>query len=319
MLESIPSELKSDAIRLLQLLVHSERPLRLAEAREIIATEIEGESTGFDIKRRLFRESDVLDYCPSLVVVVHAADDELHLSHFSVKEYLLTNDQLKFPTASISITRTCLRYLTDIDGSHAKMKQNFPMARFAAEVWVGFAASAEEVRDAALAEAIREVLEASVTFIEEEVTFQRWCRLYQQDREWSDDPGPPGGSRLYYACLGGLCETARRLLEKGADVNAKGGEYGNALCAASSGGYKEIAEMLLERGADVNAKVRRDGNALQAAASGGHKEVVQMLLEKGAEVNAKGGYYGNALCAASSKGHKEVVQMLLEYGAEPRK
>jgi ankyrin repeat protein len=38
----------------------------------------------------------------------------------------------------------------------------------------------------------------------------------------------------------------------GADVNAQGGEYGNALQAASSSGNQEIVELLIEMGADVN-------------------------------------------------------------------
>ena len=40
--------------------------------------------------------------------------------------------------------------------------------------------------------------------------------------------------------------------------------------------------MLLEKGADVNAQGGRFGNALQAASAGGHDKVVQMLLENGA-------------------------------------
>jgi hypothetical protein len=114
MIASIPTELKTDAIRLLQFLVHSKRPLKLAEAKEIIATQIENESHGLDTKRRLFCDTDVLDYCPSLVTVVHAADKELHLAHFSVKEYLVREDPFELTTASMSITRTCLTYLTDI-------------------------------------------------------------------------------------------------------------------------------------------------------------------------------------------------------------
>jgi ankyrin repeat protein len=44
------------------------------------------------------------------------------------------------------------------------------------------------------------------------------------------------------------------LLEKGADVNAQGGHYGNALQAASGGGHDSIVTLLLEKGADVNAQ-----------------------------------------------------------------
>ncbi len=66
------------------------------------------------------------------------------------------------------------------------------------------------------------------------------------------------------------------MLEEGADVNAQGGEDGNALCTACSRGHKEIAGMLLEKGADVNAQGGEDGNALYAACSRGHKEIAWM-------------------------------------------
>ncbi|PWO15022.1 hypothetical protein PtrARCrB10_12117, partial [Pyrenophora tritici-repentis] len=46
------------------------------------------------------------------------------------------------------------------------------------------------------------------------------------------------------------------LLNKGADVNAQGGEYGNALQAASAGGHEAIVKLLLDKGAGVNAQGR---------------------------------------------------------------
>jgi ankyrin repeat protein len=44
------------------------------------------------------------------------------------------------------------------------------------------------------------------------------------------------------------------LLENGAEVNAEGGEYGNALQAASFRGNEAIVKLLLENGAEVNAE-----------------------------------------------------------------
>jgi len=73
------------------------------------------------------------------------------------------------------------------------------------------------------------------------------------------------------------------LLEKGADVNAQGGQFGNALRAASTWGHEAVVRLLLEKGADVNAQGGgRYGNALRAASYGGHEAVVQLLLENGA-------------------------------------
>jgi ankyrin repeat protein len=53
--------------------------------------------------------------------------------------------------------------------------------------------------------------------------------------------------------------------------------------------------MLLDAGADVNAQGEQYGNALQAASELGHEKIVQMLLDARADVNAQGGRYSNAL------------------------
>ena len=175
-------------------------------------------------------------------------------------------------TASISIARTCLTYLTDINGSHEEINRNFPMALCAAKVWT---------RHAALAQASEDIVRATVTFLVEEATFQRWARLYQ-DSPWGDNLDRPKGSRLYCACFFGLGAPARDLIAKGADVNVQGGEF--------------------------------DGT-LQAASDKGHQEIVTLLLANGADVNAQGGHFGNALWAASAKGHQQIITLLQRNGA----
>jgi hypothetical protein len=263
MIQCIPAKYQNDAIRLLQFLVHSKRPLKLAEAKEVIATKIKHEPR-FDVKRRLFHETDVLGYCPGLVTVVHATDEELHLAHFSVKEYLLKDHQFNIPTASISITKTCLTYLTDINGDREEIKRDFPMARYAAEVWANHAALAEDSED---------IVRATVRFLEKEATFQRWARLYKPDRTWYSDPGPPQGSRLYYACFVGLVAAARNLISNGADVNAQGGEYGNALQAASSEGIKRLSNCSWTR---ERTSTRRAVNTATLSRPP-HREVIRRL------------------------------------------
>lgn len=53
--------------------------------------------------------------------------------------------------------------------------------------------------------------------------------------------------------------------------------------------------MLLSKGAEVNAQGGQYDNALQAASARGHGNIVDALLSKGADMNAYGGDYGNAL------------------------
>ena len=91
---------------------------------------------------------------------------------------------------------------------------------------------------------------------------------------------------------------------------------GTALHAAAAAGRESVVQLLLEKGADVNAQGGQYGNALHAAVLGGHKRIVQLLLEKGADVNALGPH-GNPLQAASFQGHEDVVRLLLEKGADP--
>ncbi|KDN68182.1 hypothetical protein CSUB01_10565 [Colletotrichum sublineola] len=311
MLQSIPPDLKDDAFRLLQFLVHAKRPLTVSEAVDVIATLIEKGQREFNTERRLLRDSDILCYCPSLISIDEVTRDELtvrevQLAHFSVKEYLVGQSPFNIEMASNAIARTCFTYIKSIDCSFQTMKLIFPLARYSAEVLLVHAR---------LAESSHEAFDDAATFFQEN-TFERWGYLYQPDKPWENEPGFPEARSLYYACFGGLLKVSRYLLDKGADVNTQGGYYGNALQAVSEEGHQEIVQLLLDKGADVNAQGGHYGNALQAASKKGHQEIVQLLLDNGADVNAQGGYYGNALQAASSEGYQEIVQFLLDKGAD---
>lgn len=124
------------------------------------------------------------------------------------------------------------------------------------------------------------------------------------------------GNALQAACFRGHEKIAQMLLDHGAEVNAQGGDYDNALFAACFKGHTMIVWMLLEHGADINFQGENYGNALQTSCFEGHDKIVRMLLKYGADVNSQGGDYGSPLQAACVRGNDKIVQMLLECGAE---
>ncbi|THZ93305.1 hypothetical protein D6C88_02781 [Aureobasidium pullulans] len=137
---------------------------------------------------------------------------------------------------------------------------------------------------------------------------------------------PNAMDSLYGSALQRLCATAsyinleivQLLLDRGADVDTRGGKFRAALCDAALYDNVEVVRMLLQRGADPNLRDKRFGSALQAACGaryGTSPDLVQLLLDNGADLNARGGKYGNALCAAARTRSTAVVYMLLAEGA----
>lgn len=102
------------------------------------------------------------------------------------------------------------------------------------------------------------------------------------------------------------------MLEKGANTNAKGGIYGNALSAACYAGHIGVVRLLLKKGANIDAESGLYCTALSAASSEGYEEVIRLLLEKKADVNAQSGL---ALREESESCRVAVMRLLLKNKA----
>lgn len=79
--------------------------------------------------------------------------------------------------------------------------------------------------------------------------------------------------------------TARRLIDQGADVNAKDDTMQSAYLIATSEGYRELLELTLANGADVRSLDSYNGTGLIRAAERGHAWVVGRLIRAGIEVD----------------------------------
>ncbi|KAJ6554971.1 ankyrin repeat-containing domain protein [Mycena vulgaris] len=128
----------------------------------------------------------------------------------------------------------------------------------------------------------------------------------------------PGTSStaLQAASETGNLELVALLLDRGANVNLRGGHFGSALQAAAQEGDFEVVRLLVSRDAELTSWDVADGDALQRASRRCHFDVVQYLIGVGANVNARCGYYGSTLQAASKMGKRGVVGSLIDSGAE---
>ena len=99
-------------------------------------------------------------------------------------------------------------------------------------------------------------------------------------------------------------------------VSGWAGADEDLIAAAKRGALPEI-KRLLDQGAQVNAKDKDEVTPLMLASENGRLDIVQTLLDKGADVNVKDSYGMSALMLASQQaGNLGVVQALLAKGAD---
>ncbi len=130
--------------------------------------------------------------------------------------------------------------------------------------------------------------------------------------------GAKGNGPLHDAASRGNLPEVKKLVEQGADINAKLNNGKTALYYATERRKWNVVRWLVEHGADVNAK-RNDGwTVLHIAAGNGNLAVVQYLVEKGADVNAKRNDGWTVLHSATFQVYKDVdlVRYLVEHGAD---
>jgi len=89
---------------------------------------------------------------------------------------------------------------------------------------------------------------------------------------------------LHYAAFFDGADSARVLLEHGADVNAfADNELGvHPLNSAAAAGRRKVVAILLEHGADPNAPMRGGFTPLDAARENGDEELAKLLRSHGA-------------------------------------
>ena len=134
-------------------------------------------------------------------------------------------------------------------------------------------------------------------------------RLLKSTPNAARAPGTGGITPLMHAALYGDAVSARRLLDLGADPNARNDAGATALTWAVDD--LEMTRLLLERGADPNVR-SADGRTplMLAAGRAGASDVVKALLDRGATLEGQA-----VLTPASDAGDAVTLRLLIDRGA----
>jgi ankyrin repeat protein len=126
-----------------------------------------------------------------------------------------------------------------------------------------------------------------------------------------------GWTPLHLAAHYGHAAVVQTLLANNADVAVRSGNAmkNQPLHAAAAGRRLETARLLIEGGADVNATQVGGFVPLHSAAQNGDRPLVELLLSRGADVNARADDGRTALSLAEAAGHGEIARLLRDKGA----
>ena len=123
------------AKKVISWIFYAKRPLKIFELREILA--VEPEDTKFD-PSGLHEWDLILEVCCGLVSI-DEKDGTIRLVHSSLQEYLVTCWHEHWPMAEVTVTATCIAYLTLADFSVKMLEYNMPahchFLSYAATYW----------------------------------------------------------------------------------------------------------------------------------------------------------------------------------------
>jgi len=135
--------------------------------------------------------------------------------------------------------------------------------------------------------------------------------LIDFDRTLIDEKDNKGNTPLHSAVAAGHAEMTKKLIESGADINAKNDDGNSSIMLAVEVDNDKFIDFLADEfGADVGA-ASNGHTALYRAAWLGNAVIVSVLGKRGCDVNQQNLEGWSPLHAASDRGHKEVVEILV--------
>ena len=304
------------ARKVLEWVVHTYRPLSLAELRDALAVDLN--KAGFKKAARPDKAT-ILEVTAGMIMI-DFDEKSVRLNHRTAQEYFDKTRDRWFSAASADIARVSLHYMSlgelskPCEGIYEdqefddRRKIN-PLLEYAYLYW------GDHAHDAGLhSETQADVLQ----YLGDADKIAAWTQAawYLRSAERAEWDIRKGANALHVCAWFGLADTVSKLIDKGLKVNSADPTYKQTpLMYACRRGQSATVANLLECGADVNQYSQRDSVALFEAVDSGVVETVEPLLaHKMLDVNAihPRRFNRTALMLAAQRGKLEIVNALLD-------
>ena len=121
------------------------------------------------------------------------------------------------------------------------------------------------------------------------------------------------------AVRNGDASKIEKLVDEGAEINARDRYSQTALMLASQHGHADIVRLLVDRGADLNVKAKYNLTSLMLAIINNQDEIARILVDAGANLSLTGtgapGFHGKtAYDLAMSQGNTVLAGLLQPRG-----
>lgn len=337
-LRNIPDEFSDHAVRILEWLTYSTRPIHLHELAEVVAVNPDG-NPWFDYDARFAESRELLSVCSSLITIEEVVDTspsrEIEgicrpvLPDLRATESRSTIIDRKQTARGLEIIRKVESIFVVVRLAHFSVKEYLVSDRIRAQLAAKYA-----LQDVQSNRSIAAICLANLLQFDREDAltndFMQEHPLYKYAAEyWVDhtvivgqDLGDIRRLCLTFLQVDQLAYRNWKFLTRWPDSERITSSTldrwwvrteSNPLINMASEGANELVALLLESGADVDTEGGR-GSALIAASANGHEETVRLLLDHNANINAAPGR--TALGDAAEHGHEAIVRLLLANGAD---
>jgi len=124
-----------------------------------------------------------------------------------------------------------------------------------------------------------------------------------------------GENYIHWASRNGYLSILISLLDHGAEIHSKNGDYKTPFQIASEKGHLDVVEYLINHGANIQDEIY-DESCLHWASRNGYLSIILCLLNQGVFIDSINDNQETPLHLSSGSGHINIVEYLLDNGSD---